>query len=260
MVACRPGMDGVLTDDQNPYITAGLNYRAALEYDSAINAFEKALEENSHSVRAHYELGLLYDKEKHDYVTAIYHYNRVLKLQPTGYPSENVRLLIAGCRQELIKAEALAPVARTMQSELEKLRRENQALRDQLENLKAQYAAAATAAQNQVPTQSQNQSISQPTARSTDNPAPNRANASTTVPTPIPRPVRPDANASRTVTPAPRSGSPTTTTSLHTVRAGETMASISRLYRVSLTALISANPGIDPRRIRPGQVVRIPAR
>jgi LysM repeat protein len=44
------------------------------------------------------------------------------------------------------------------------------------------------------------------------------------------------------------------------VRAGETLASISRSYRVSLTSIIAANPGIDPRRIRPGQVVRIPPR
>jgi tetratricopeptide (TPR) repeat protein len=230
LVSCRPHGSAVLDDDQNPYIKSGLNYRAAFEYDGAIRAFEKALEDNPNSVRAHYELGLLYDKEKHDYVTGLYHYNRVLKLQPKGYPAENVRLLVASCRQELVKAEALAPVARAMQTELEKLRAENAVLREQLEKLKAHYAARLTQDANAG-------------SRGSDP-------SSATLPHP----------ASGRGSPVGNDGSlPSSVPRVHVVQKDETLASISRLYHVKLRALIAANPGIEPRSMAVGRVVKLPS-
>jgi LysM repeat protein len=50
------------------------------------------------------------------------------------------------------------------------------------------------------------------------------------------------------------SGGPTT----HTVKPGEWLYSIARLYNVSPYALIQANPGINPNYLRPGQVLNIP--
>jgi LysM repeat protein len=44
----------------------------------------------------------------------------------------------------------------------------------------------------------------------------------------------------------------------HTVKTGETPFAISRQYRIKLDALLSANPGLDPKRIRVGQVLNIP--
>lgn len=45
---------------------------------------------------------------------------------------------------------------------------------------------------------------------------------------------------------------------IHTVKAGETLSSIAGDYRVSLAALIAANPGITPNMIYVGQRIRIP--
>ena len=45
----------------------------------------------------------------------------------------------------------------------------------------------------------------------------------------------------------------------HTVKAGETPFAISRQYRIKIDLLLSANPGLDPKRIRVGQVLNIPA-
>lgn len=42
------------------------------------------------------------------------------------------------------------------------------------------------------------------------------------------------------------------------VRAGDTLDGIARRHGVTLRALQQANPGVDPRRIRPGQTLRIP--
>lgn len=45
---------------------------------------------------------------------------------------------------------------------------------------------------------------------------------------------------------------------IHTVKTGETLAQISRDYRTALSVIISANPGINPNVIYPGQRIVIP--
>ncbi len=45
----------------------------------------------------------------------------------------------------------------------------------------------------------------------------------------------------------------------HTVARGETMGAIARKYGTTLAALQDANPGLTPRRIRPGQKLRLPS-
>ncbi|HSJ05244.1 MAG TPA: LysM peptidoglycan-binding domain-containing protein [Longimicrobiales bacterium] len=44
----------------------------------------------------------------------------------------------------------------------------------------------------------------------------------------------------------------------HRVRQGETLSHIARRYGVSVAALRSANANVDPRRLRPGQTLRVP--
>jgi LysM repeat protein len=45
----------------------------------------------------------------------------------------------------------------------------------------------------------------------------------------------------------------------HLVAPGETFLALARRYGVSYSALLAANPGLDPDRIRPGQTLRLPA-
>lgn len=49
-------------------------------------------------------------------------------------------------------------------------------------------------------------------------------------------------------------------TTEHTVRRGETLSHIARRYGTTVRALQEANGGLDPRRLRAGQSIRIPAR
>ena len=50
-----------------------------------------------------------------------------------------------------------------------------------------------------------------------------------------------------------------TITRTHTVVAGETAVRIARHYGISLDALLAANPGLEPRRMRVGQILNIPS-
>jgi LysM repeat protein len=48
------------------------------------------------------------------------------------------------------------------------------------------------------------------------------------------------------------------TTRTHTVKAGETPSLIARKYGVKLESLMAANPSVDARRLKVGQLLRIP--
>jgi LysM repeat protein len=53
----------------------------------------------------------------------------------------------------------------------------------------------------------------------------------------------------------PSTSSPART---HTIRSGETLSHLARQYSVSVAEIERANPGLDARRIRVGQTIRIP--
>jgi LysM repeat protein len=64
--------------------------------------------------------------------------------------------------------------------------------------------------------------------------------------------------------PAPPSDDPTppaqrTDVQTHQIKSGESFWTIARTYGVSLNDLMGANPEINPRRIQPGQTIRVPA-
>lgn len=66
------------------------------------------------------------------------------------------------------------------------------------------------------------------------------------------------ASVAPAATAAPSAASPTSART-HRVRSGETLSHIARRYGVSVNALRSANGNVDPRRLRPGQTLRLPA-
>jgi LysM repeat protein len=241
---CTPPAESQSDEQKNPYFLAGKERAAARDFKGAIEAFEKALEVNPRSVPAHFELGVLYEQHgehnQDDYVSAMYHYNRVVKLRPNEYPADNARQRLAGCKQELVKSESLAPVYQAVQRDLEKLREENQLLRRQLET-------AQVSARTSVP--------SSPSAQpgivvATRTSLPGGSNASSNSSRPQPSPPR------DRVTPLP---APAATMRTHTVKEGDTPYSLSRQYRIKLDALMSANPGLDPKRLRIGQTLNIPS-
>ncbi|MBR1588775.1 MAG: LysM peptidoglycan-binding domain-containing protein [Kiritimatiellae bacterium] len=70
----------------------------------------------------------------------------------------------------------------------------------------------------------------------------------------LPPPARP-AEAKR---PAVASASAPAAVTVHTVKKGDLLSSISRKYNVKMSAIVAANPGINPDRIRIGQKLNIP--
>ena len=68
------------------------------------------------------------------------------------------------------------------------------------------------------------------------------------------------AAAYTNATPTFRAAATTASTGrTHTVKPGETPSLIARQYGVRLDALMAANPRLEPRRLRVGQALSIPA-
>jgi serine-type D-Ala-D-Ala carboxypeptidase/endopeptidase (penicillin-binding protein 4) len=81
--------------------------------------------------------------------------------------------------------------------------------------------------------------------------------ASTPAPEPPPQGAAPAAPAPETTAPAARSAEASGGRT-YTVRAGDTLDRIARNQGTTVAALQRANPGVDPRRIRPGQRLNLP--
>jgi LysM repeat protein len=235
---CRPQPETSLDEQKNSHYQTGKERLNALDYKGAVVAFERALEDNPRSALAHWELGVLFDQHQNDYAAALYHYKKALQLRPSGYPAEIIRQRIPACRQELIKEDSLAVINPSVLRETERLREENQTLRKQLEQLQTHLAGRppATPAGTMGPGSASRLqasfggSVTNVAARSPSGPN-----------------GRGGAAAS------------TGTMRTHSVKAGETVAAIARQHQVKLPTLLAANPGVEPRRLRVGQVLNVPA-
>jgi LysM repeat protein len=211
-----------------------------LDYSGAAEAFEKALEANPRSASAHLELGLIDYENLNDWAAAIYHFERYLKLHPNSNKADSVRQFISVCKQELAKGLPLTSLNQQVQKELEKmdkLMRENTELRQQIEQLKIQLAPHAA--------------VSDSARLSSDPKTPGPTQLAQAASTPGLPGVQRAGLAPNRETPRSASGA-------HVVKQGDTPYAIARSYGVSLGSLLSANPGLDERRLRPGQTLAIP--
>jgi LysM repeat protein len=241
---CSPMAETQVDEQRNPHYRSGKEKLSALDYKGAVESFERAVEDNPRSALAHYELGVLFDQHENDYAAALYHYQKAVKLRPAGYPADNIRQRIPACKQELVKADSLAVINPGALRETERLREENQALRKQLELLQDHLAGRLPAGLAVNP--SGNSAVASRTfAPSSSNELISMSGLRTSTAALVDQ-------TRTTTTPAPR---PRT----HLVKAGETPSSIARRYQIKPNSLLAANPALDPKRMRIGQVLNVPS-
>jgi LysM repeat protein len=231
---CVPGGSGQLEEEKESHFQAGRSCLNSMDYKGAVEAFGKALEVNPRSASAHFELACLFDQKESDPAAAIYHYEQFLKLRPHYENAETIRQRITTCKSDLARTVLPLPVAPGMQHQFEQLAEENKQLRQELEQWKAYYnnrTGAPPASSNALPVRFAQSS----------SPAPGSS-----------------SNQS-TATPGSGMRAPGAAARTHTVQFGDTFSSIARKYGVKVDALMAANPGLEPTRLRPGQTLNIPA-
>jgi LysM repeat protein len=264
------------------YLT-GKNRQQSMDYKGAAEAFEKALEVNPQSSAAHLEVGLLYAEKLNEGVateeergrnlaTAIYHLEKYIQLNPKSAWVVRIRGQIEGCKYELAKTAPFTLLPSTVQAELERLNSNNISLRQQIEQLKLQLIQQAHAYSNRLASlQTQTVTTARLASYSLENTTSLRTNvpsvdsSSLTKQLPLTTPRQMIASQKQ---PAPPSSKPSAALSrfptgavsrTHTVRSGETLASIARAHSLPLGSLMAANPGVEPRKLKVGQTLNLPA-
>ncbi len=247
---CVRTAEGPREEQRNPFFLTGKERVQAMDYQGAAEAFERALQDDPRSVLTHFELGVLYETHLADYPAALYHYNKALKLRPAGYPADTIRYRIPACRQELVKADSLAVLNPSALREMEKLREENQELRRQIGELKIAATRAPTGTTPVTPLPGTLGGAGTSALVPVGGPSVGRASTSNVS----------GANLGGTSSP-PGARSPETPAGMrsHTLRPKETIASLSRQYNVRIPAILAANRGLEPKRLKVGQTVLIPA-
>jgi tetratricopeptide (TPR) repeat protein len=236
ITGCDPPTQTQSDEQKEPHFLAGKSRINTLDYEGAIDCFEKSLEVNPQSAAAHFELGCVFDQHGGDPASAIYHYQTYLKLRPNPGNIELVKQRVLACKQLLARTVSLGPVTKEVQKELDqlsqetkKLTEENKTLRGELEKMTA-YAVWLQGLTNQPASYLR-----------TSAGAPANAGAPTTL-----------SQSSK-----PLAGT-TISSRNHVVKPGETPTVIARKYGVRLEALLAANPKLDARRLRVGQTIAIP--
>lgn len=227
---CIPSSQGQSDEEKEPHFIRGSDRVNAMDFKGAIESFEKALEVNPKSGAAHFELGWLLDQKEGDPAGAIYHYERYLRLRANAKNSEIVKQQITACKQELARTVSLGPVSDKQQRDLEKTVEDNKRLTEEnkrlLEEVTKWRAAAAQPAVGAGVVRSD--SVLQPVSL-----------------------------AGRTSSAAPGT-SPVTPRRTYTVKTGDTPTAIARQVGVKVEALMAANPKLDARRLKAGQVINVP--
>lgn len=239
------------------------NYQDALRWtdqgrwDTARESFYRALETNPQNLFAHLALGDLYRSRLTNQVLALYHYHRYLELgraQNQGeFRDQSAADGIRNAEVELARRYAERMFRDQQQHELDSLRQTNAVLVQRIDSLNhhisllnRQLQFATNGAGLADRTSPQPYPSQQPQAQ----PQPQGRTA---------QPAQPQADPRRTTPLPPTTPTPAPATRSHRIQAGDNLSTLSRQYRVTVQAIQAANPGLDPRRLRPGQVIQIPA-
>lgn len=241
VTGCLPSSQREADEQKEPHFLAGKARANALDYKGAMQAFEKALEVNPRNASAHFELALLCEKDETDLAGAIYHFDRYLRLRPNAENADIVKDRLLHCKQLLASDVLSVSPTPNMQRDLERLTAENRELRRQIEAWQAYYA-----------------SHPQPVPSPASAPVVPSPAGSSSAPSPPSQPTQPAQPA--TSSQAGSSRQPAVSAARkHTVQAGESPYSIAKKYGVKLDALLAANPDIEPKRLKIGQTLNIPA-
>jgi tetratricopeptide (TPR) repeat protein len=233
---CLPSSQSPLEEEKESHFLAGKSCINSMDYKGATEEFKMALKVNPDSASAHIQLGWLYEEKDPDPAAAIYHYQEFLKLRPNADNAEVIRQHINNCKQDLAKTVLPLPVTPGMQHEFEQLAEENKRLHDELEKWRA-YASRL-------------QALTNPPA------PPAVAARAGPIPSPLPAPQTNSGQQNSAGDPRPPAGAGAARA--YVIKSGDSAYSIARKYGVKLDALLTANPGLDPKRLRPGQTLNLP--
>lgn len=267
------------TEIDEPAYREGQALNKSGRRQEALNAYLKVMDKRGEDApESHLEVGLLYAQYINDPLSAIYHFKKYLALRPNSPQAPLIRQRIDAATREFARTLPAQPLENQLQrvdlvAALDKLKQENEALKQELADAKAGRATVLTPAvepnaltpvvSTSTPAQGFNFSVDTVPSVRTRTPPPTVTKPVTATPT------RPTATPTR---PTPTAQTPTRATSTpaaagnrrHTVGPGDTLFKIAQQYygdRSRWKDIFEANRNMlkskdDPLRV--GTVLRIP--
>ncbi len=251
-----------MDEEKEPHYVLGKSEVTADNYPGAIDAFEESLEANPHSAQAHFQLAMLFENQESDPAAAIYHYQQYLKYDANAGNAELITQHIAKCKQQLAENVLGLPSTPAVQQQLEKLTEENRRLRDQLAQWQTYFIAQQSAARTNPPAVQHDYSTPSPSTSPTPDDITAQPYSGAGTSGPGLGTGTGAATGLGTATLALHSPQhpppPSKARRTHTVTFGETMAGIARRHGISLADLETANPAVNPKKLRAGQILILP--
>ena len=267
----RPWVSGKSDPKQEANFRQAEAYQRLGQYPKAIEYFQRALDVNPRNAEAHLGLGLIYSDatKQPEYGYAYYHLNRFVEMARATNDAIVVPLIQAsGLKLAERYATAIGKIQ--TQGELEQLKKDNNDLRRAVTGLTEQLQLAnarlglppvqdRSGATKAGPIQPQPQPQAPVQVPLPSGASPIRSTPPTNSTPPSGR--RPTISTNRIQSPA----NPTTTAPVprpapktYRVQSRDTLASIAKQNRLTVAQLQGANPGVDSRRLKVGQELRIP--
>lgn len=232
----------------------GQNFAIQGQKEKAIASFEQAVLANPSNASAHLALGDLYYGQL-EFIDAAYHYHRYVQLMERRGQRADISAVdnLRNCEMQMAIKFSRELSRQQSDLEVENLRRQITEKEGTIQQLRTELLGRSPT--NQIASVA---SGGGPPARSTATDLNPLAKAGSTAPVGSvePGPGGGGTNRSSTVGAAERPR-PTSGRS-HAVRSGETPSIIARKYGVTVKALMAANPGVNPNRIKVGTVLKLP--
>jgi tetratricopeptide (TPR) repeat protein len=80
--------------DYRSYFQLGLAYRDKNDFNKSASSFEKSLQINDKQVEAHEELGMIYYRNLKDNRKAVFHFEKVISMQPNHPDADKIQNII----------------------------------------------------------------------------------------------------------------------------------------------------------------------
>ena len=258
LVSCSqtpPGSDA--EDERNPFFRQATKDIADLNYPAAIKQFEKAISVNPNVAKAYLQIGLLYGDKLGDPISAIYFYQRYLEARPNAAEREEV--LAAMEKAKIDFALSLTNTGIQNAAEIARISKENVDLKQQIAQLQGTLAAkeaqVSQVAGAAAPPKATAANVVPATPPAADKKAAPKAEPAAMPSVPAVNP--PAAPAEAAVPPA--------TAKQHTIAKGDTLWKLAKEYypasldlNEEIAKIKAANPGLDDRNLKIGNVIVIP--
>ena len=238
-IGCNRLMQDRANVEKDPHVLAGQARFRARNYRGAIEAFDKALRVNPNNWAAHFELGLIYYNEDRlsDSASAIYHFQRLLNLNPNHHMADQVKDYIKVCKVRLGSEIYEEPAQPAIHRHLASLQAENKQLKQRVENLMLQLTALSNAPPVRVQQAANNLNQSGRPAVGSRSPRVQQA---------VNRPTPPTAQR-----PSNRT---------YAIKKGDTLWGIAKKHGITVKQLQAANRRVNARSMKPGTTLVIPPR